>query len=123
MHKDGYLNGFWLLAAILGFCVCTKLLKLSRLALNGFGFSRTKSYRNDQKTLYMLKKQGSMYFGMISPGLHFALVGFITYCVKVITFRVFITSCVNGITSRGEYYILRQCYILRRNNRLLRRKM
>ena len=35
MNKDGYLNWFWLLAAILGFCVCTKLLKLSLLALNG----------------------------------------------------------------------------------------
>ena len=47
--------------------------------------------------------------------LHFALLDFITSCVKVITFRVVITSCVNGITSRGDYYILRQYYILRRN--------
>ena len=51
--------------------------------------------------------------------LHFALLVFITSCVKVITFRVVITSCVNGITSRGDYYILRQYYILRRNMRLL----
>ena len=49
--------------------------------------------------------------------LHFALLVFITSCVKVITFRVVITSCVNGITSRGDYYILRQYYILRRNRR------
>ena len=49
--------------------------------------------------------------------LHFALLVFITSCVKVITFRVVITSCVNGITSRGNYYILRQYYILRRNSR------
>ena len=49
--------------------------------------------------------------------LHFALLVFITSCVKVITFRVVITSCVNGITSRGDYYILRQYYILRRNIR------
>ena len=49
--------------------------------------------------------------------LHFALLNFITSCVKVITFRVVITSCVNGITSRGDYYILRQYYILRRNRR------
>ena len=49
--------------------------------------------------------------------LHFALLDFITSCVKVITFRVVITSCVNGITSRGDYYILRQYYILRRNSR------
>ena len=51
--------------------------------------------------------------------LHFALLDFITSCVKVITFRVVITSCVNGITSRGDYYILRKYYILRRNTRLL----
>ena len=31
--------------------------------------------------------------------------------------HVVITSCVNGITSRGDYYILRQYYILRRNMR------
>ena len=51
--------------------------------------------------------------------LHFALLGFITSCVKVMTFRVVIISCVNGITSRGDYYILRQYYILRRKNRSL----
>ena len=51
--------------------------------------------------------------------LHFALLDFITSCVKVITFRVVITYCVNGITSRGDYYILRQYYILRRNRRTL----
>ena len=50
--------------------------------------------------------------------IHFALLVFITSCVKVITFRVVITSCVNGITSRGDYYILRQYYILRRNTRI-----
>ena len=53
--RDGYSNGFSFLVAILVFCVCTKLLKLLRLALNGFGFSRLKSSRNDQK-IYICKK-------------------------------------------------------------------
>ena len=44
------------LAAILIFCVHTKLLKLLRLALNGFGFSRLKSCRNDQKNFIYVKK-------------------------------------------------------------------
>ncbi len=34
---------------------------------------------------------------------------------KDITFRVFITYWVNGITSRGDYYILRRYYIVRHN--------
>ena len=53
VRRDGYLSGFSFLAAILVFCIYTKLLKLLRLALNGFGFSTLKSCRNDQKTLYM----------------------------------------------------------------------
>ncbi len=53
VRSDGYMSVISFLAAILVFCVCTKLLKLLRLALNGFGFSRLKSCRNDQKTLYM----------------------------------------------------------------------
>ena len=59
--------------------------------------------------------QGLLHFA--KRVLHFALLDFITSCVKVITFHVVITSCVNGITSRGDYYILRQYYILRRNSR------
>ena len=50
-------------------------------------------------------------------GITFCVLVFITSCVKVIIFRVVITSCVNGITSRGDYYILRQYYNLRRNTR------
>ena len=39
-----------------------------------------------------ISRQG--YYIFRKHSFHFALVGFITYCVKSITFRVFITYCV-----------------------------
>ena len=60
------LIGFSFLAAILFFCVCTTLLKLSRLAFNGFRFSGFESSRNDQK-LYIICKTTCL--NVISPWL------------------------------------------------------
>ena len=89
----------------------------------------------DRLLCYMTRGFPYKCYMMEDTLLHFAVITFhgrvitfcvngITFCVasfyyilriKVITFRVVITSCVNGITSRGDYYILRQYYILRRN--------
>ena len=59
---DRYLCGFPFMAAILFVWVYTILLKLSSLAINGFGFSRLKSCRNDQNTLYMFKNMLKCHF-------------------------------------------------------------
>ena len=48
------------------FFASTNLLKILRVALNGFWFSRLKSCTNDQKTLYV-KKHGSMYLAWFLP--------------------------------------------------------
>ena len=69
MRGNGYLNG---LSCFCGHfcCFCTKLLKLLRLALNGFGFNRSKSYNlyiEMTKKLYICRKT---WLNAISPGLY-----------------------------------------------------
>ena len=65
VRRDGYLIGFCFSGHLI-VCVCTTLLKLSRLAFTGFRFSRFESSRNDQKRYIICK---TTWLNVISPGL------------------------------------------------------